>query len=674
MIFRSGRESESNSNLSLPDSMLSTSDNFLLPDGSYFNPDIGLDDESSQDDLIIQHWEPMRDKANEWLAKYGFESISQDDIDSGVAEISAEVGDDEEIISSNKAFLGLLLPMQELAGMKASVEDTTISSRYGNFAEDLLILPHGPGQTYHFTRNTSLTADMSYLDVPKLRLAIDIRPMRMGHSHTNDGKAALIGQRNEWIPFDSPIKGIYEIFSLYQDVNLGLKRDKRFPYLPQSLGGYGKPIPFREPSNFERFNRAFKQGTFAELNREIVRRTIVFLHNESLGFEQDRDPLLGHIVRFESQYHDWIKNRSIYAPVTRLDIPDKLLRHKAGQLTRNRVVNNALIRLAAEGRLITESKLAIALEHNALCDALLGSETIADFKSRRDKAISEWRTLSLYSLESYGFIKKLSLQGYGLKPLRAVEILRFISLVKEKRYNLKALLRDENFYWPEAMTEVYAHGPMMVHFRCYPRTKAGAFTFAEHEWDIPAIDTSEDDRLTDLENWLRNGAVGPQPTAMVNDDDEIVNQSRSDAIIALVTEDRNLCREINRVKGSPVFRVPVEWYYRSVAFGDADSPWVSKVKEWYPSFDVQEIIDSGSVESAEEHYFLFGVKSKTRMRQPFNIRREEGIDPLYFEEDDSPNGYDPPPGRPDFFDRRNILGLRSRRKRTFRRVSNLPMV
>lgn len=648
---------------SLPDSPRNVG--FVLPDGSYFDPDFGLEETSFKDDVYEQSWYGLRDQANEWLERYGFEPINQDDIDNVVSEISAEVGDDEEIVSSNKAFLGLLLPMQQLAGMKVSIEDTSISNRYGNFAEDLIVLPHGPGQTYHHARNNSRWQDMSYLDVPKLRLAIAIRPGRMGHSHTNDGKAALVGQRNFWIPFSSPIKGIYEVFSLFQDINLGLKRDKRFAYLPQSLGGYGKPIPFMEPSNFERFNSSFKQGQFAELNREIVRRTVFYLHNEALGFEQARDPLLGHIVRFESQYHDWIKNRSIYAPVTRVDMPDSIARFKAGSITSDRVMNNALVRLAAEGRLVTETKLSVALEHNELCNALLGSETIPEFKARRDQKIAEWRSLSLYSLETYGFIKKLSLHGLGTMKLRPVEILRFISLIREKRYNLKSLLREEYFYWPEAMKEVYDHGPMKVHFNANPKVWGG-WTLAEHEWDIE-LDTKESDNLDQLEEWVRSGGEGPQPTAVVADDDAIVRMAKPDHIIVLITEDRNLCREINRTKGCPVFQVPTEWYLRDCYFGNGDRPWVGKVKEWYPSFDIQELEDLGSIESADSAYIFMGVKSKRVISQPLNIFRDEGIDPLDFEEDEDLDPYALPQGGVKFFDRRNILGLRKRHKRNYRR-------
>lgn len=640
---------------------------FSTPNGEEFDPDFGLEfltPHERKHEEILSRWNSLRSQADKRLAKYGYAPISKQDLAVPVKFIASEVGDDEEVVSNSKAFVGLLPVFHELAGMKVSEEDTSISPRFGNLAEDLVVLPDGYYQVYHNTRNTSSERDMAYLDVPKLRLAIDIRPGRMDHSSTNDGKASLVGSRNAWIPRDSPIKGIYEIFSLYQDVNLGLLRDKRFAYLPQSLGGYGKPIPFSEPSNFERFNLSFKQGKFAELNREIVRRTIVYLHNESLGFKQDRDPLLGHIVRFESSFHDWIKNKSIYAPTTWLDIPEELGKYSAGKLTDDRAVNAALLRLASEGRLVTESKLSIAVEHNELCKALLSSETISDFKSRRDRKIAEWRSLSLYSLKGYGLIKELRLEGYGLRPLKPIELLRFTSLVKDKRYNLKSLLRDENFFWPEAMKEVYDRGPMKVHFTAAPKVQFGR-TYAEHEWDI--IDTEEINALEDLENWVRNGCVGKQPRAIINDDDDIIRTSNPNSLVMIITEDRRLCREVNRVVGCPVIRVPVEWYYRSLYFGEADQPWVGAFRDRFPSADIQVQEDTGSIKSFEELFFKDGVMASKRIEQPFNIFKPLGQkDPIRIEEsmnfDDSP-----PPGRPEIYDRRNLLKQHGRVKRNYRR-------
>nr|UYL94521.1 MAG: hypothetical protein [Leptosphaeria biglobosa narnavirus 4] len=641
---------------------------FLIPDGSQFDPDFGLDlftcdgDSKLVDDLLPE----IRRRADDVLHRYGFVPITDADLKKPVFEISAEVGDDEESVSSSKPFLALLPVIHEMAGMKVSWKDTSINSRFGNLAEDLVFLPDGYYQTYHNTRKTSSARDMAYLDVPKLRLAIDIRPMRMDHSGTNDGKTGLVGSRNSWIPFDSPIKGIYEIFSLYQDINLGLLRDKKFAYLPTQLGGYGKPIPFMEPSNFERFNKAYRQGTYSTLHREIVRRTIVLLHNDSLGFEVERDPLLAHIVRFESSFHDWIKNRSIYAPTTWLDIPEDLARFQAGRVTSNRQMNSALQRLASDGDLVTEKQLQVAIEHNELCAALLGSENMSSFKKKRDSKIAEWRKLSMYNLESLGLIKELSLEGYGLRELRPVEILRFHSLTRDKGKELKNILRDEAYYWPEALEHVYSKGPMKVSFMCFPQTRSG-FTVAEsRRYDVE--DTEEDLLEKDkLIEWVRKGCIGPMPTKLVNDDETLIHQADGSKLICLITDDKALCREMNRRKGCPVVRVPVDWYYRSLYFGNADQPWVGFIRKQVPGYEIQCLEDTGAIKAFEELYFKDGVLAKRRIRQKMNIFKKIGEkDPIQMEE--SEDFSDEPPVRsiiPLLYDGKNVLKKRKDHKRSF---------
>jgi len=644
---------------------------FAVPDGTEFDPDFGLDniardgDTERIDELIPE----LRLRADKVLARYGFVPISDADLKKPVFEISAEVGDDEESVSSSKPFIALLPVIHELAGMVVSWKDTSINPRFGNFAEDMVFLPDGYYQTWHNTRKTSSARDMSYLDVPKLRLGIDIRPMRMDHSGTNDGKTNLVGSRNAWIPYNSPIKGLYEIFSLYQDMNLGLLRDKKFAYLPTVLGGFGKPIPFAEPSNFERFNKSFRQGMYSTLHREVIRRTVVILHNDSLGYQVERDPLLAHIVRFESSFHDWIKNKSIYAPTAWLDIPDNLNGFIAGRVTANRALNSALQRLASDGELISETQLRVAVEHNDLCNALLGADSIADFKAMRDVKVAEWKKLSMYNLINMGYIKELSLEGYGLREIRPVEILRFQSLVRDKGKELRNILRDEAYYWPEALKQVYDRGPMKVDFRIYPQTKWG-FTVGESKrYDIE--DTEEDLHQREaLREWLRSGATENMPTKLVNDDEAIIHSARGDRLILLITDDKQLCRELNRRKGCPVLRVPVDWYYRSLYFGEADHPWMEFARRKIPGYEIMEMEDSGSIKSFEETYFKDGCLAARKIRQRLNIfKTNQERDPVEMEE--SYNFSDGPPTEDLsrlLYDSRNVLKTRKDRRKTYRRV------
>jgi hypothetical protein len=639
---------------------------FAVPDGTFFDPNFGLDCAQDGDTERIDRALPgLVEEGNKILQKYGFEPISQADVVKPIHEISSEVGDDEECYSNNKAFIALVPVMHMRAGMKISWKDTSINSRFGNFAEDLVLLPDGYYQTYHNARKTSSHFEMAYLDVCKLRLAIDIRPMRMDHSGTNDGKAAMVGSRNAWIPFNSPIKGIYEIFSLYQDINLGFIRDKKFAYLPQQLGGYGKPIPFMEPSNFERFNKAFRQGTYASLHREIVRRTIVWLHNESLGFEQEKDPLLSHIVRFETSFHDWIKNKSIYAPVTWLEIPDYLSQYIAGRTSEDKRKNTAMQRLAADGDLVTEQQLEIAVEHNELCRSLLGEENVASFKKKRDEKIAEWKKLSIYSLLQMGQIRELRLEGLGLRELRPIEILRFHSLVRDKGKALKMALRDEAYYWPEALRAVYERGPMSVSFSCAPLTRVG-FTIAERRVDMEDPEEGPKEH-EELREWLRKGARGKMPTKLVNDDIPLIEEAQESSLVVIVTDDKALCRDMNRIKGCPVFRVPCEWYFRSLYFGEADQPWLAYCRKNFPAFLTQSMIDTGSVTSFEETYFKDGVLSSKKIRQPLNIFKEPGVkDKIDMEEserfDDGPPEGDP---RTFLYDRKNVLRSRPQRRKAY---------
>jgi len=626
-----------------------------------FDPDFGLEEcerEPTSPTKLVR-------ESNKWLKRYGYEPLTVSDFRKEVHYISSEVGDDEETASDNKAFIALQLVNHQMYGMKVSVEDTSISSRFGNFAEDLIILPDGYGQTYLNVRKTGRTEDMSFLDVPKLRLGIDIRPMRMDHSGTNDGKAAMVGSRLQWIPLNSPFRGTYEVFNLFQDVNLGLIRDKKFPYLPSSLGGYGKEPPFRNEKNLERFIKAFKQGSHSELIRNIVNRTVNFLSDLSDGKDPPKDPLLSHIVRFQSSFHDWIKGKSIYAPVTWLDVPTEVGKHRVARLGDSSLQDEVLIRLLAEKRLVTENQLQVAVEHNELCKSLLGAENVLISKKIRDEMRMKWNSFSVFSLENYGMIEEITLDSnrLWLKKLRDIDVSLFFKLVKEFRYNLRFILGKEFVYWPEAMDEIYERGPMKVHFQMSPLTKMGNRGFAAErsEFSSDYEDIEEKDAIDQLETWLRGSCKGPVPTTVLNDDTAIINECSKHPFNIIITDDIKLCKEANRKVG-PIFRVPTRWYYESTYFG-VSQHWSEYLEMKTPGKTWTEHSDSGSIKSFEELNFRDGVLLSRPARQSFSvfktINEKDGVILSEFEDYDKTGP--PADAHTYFFDRSNILRLRNPR-------------
>jgi len=504
---------------------------FKLPSGvkrsvKSFNPNFGLDSDWGQPQSYEAD-ERLEEKCNNFLSRYGYTRLESKDYASDPEYISSEVGDDEQTISDSKSFIAYQCVFTQLMGMRVSWEDTCVSSRFGNFAEDMIVVPDGYGQTYLHARNTNSWEDMSFMDIPKLRLAIDIRPMRMDHSSTNDGKAAMIGSRQAWLPMSSVLKASYEVFSLYQDVNLGLIRDKKFPYIPQSLGGYGKVYPFNNPDNLIRFCHAYKQGQHSLLIGNIITRCVDFLELKSRGKDPAKDPLLSHVVRFQSAFHDWIKGRSVYAPVTWIDVPPEVALHSAGKLGKHPTLDAVFGRCLAERKLLSEQQLQIAVEHNELCKALLKTESIQSFKKLRDEARLRFNNLSIFSLENYGMIREITLdQTRDCLLTDNRKIAKFQALVRDARYNLRFSLSEEDVYYPEAMDSIYKTGPMSVQFTFNPRNKIGGLSFAAQSRDYAndTEDTEERSSVDDLVSWLRTDRdVKTLPRTAINDVDTIIH-------------------------------------------------------------------------------------------------------------------------------------------------------
>lgn len=640
---------------------------FPLPEGThpsfggYFDPDFGLGDVGGSPIPVGETTE----LANECLVRFGFSAIDDSDINLSERNISSEVGDDEIEVSNSKLSVALNMTFSKLLGMQESRKDTCINTRYGNFCEELIVLPDGYDQTYQKVRNTSSYEDMSFIDVPKLRLAVNIRPMRMEHSATNDGKAGMVGSRLKWLPNSNPMKIVYELFSLFQDVNLGITSDKKFAYLPTELGGYGKPLAFSRASNFEAFASAFKHGAHAPVVRTIIRRANKFMEATSKGSRPKPDLLLNHVSRFSTSFHDWVKGHSIYAPTAWIDIPPELEEYRVGELGISSVKDDIFSRCIAEGMLVTESKLQVVVEHNHLCRALVGAQTIPEFRKTREDAIKLWRNLSVFGQETYGLIKEINPDQTEFRRLRDHEISFFYKQVEERKGLLKALFRHEPVYRREAIDRVYREGPMFVHFKMTPRNKIGGMQFVNQtRFREDFVDSEDRQAERETLEWVQGDMRGEIPRRIINDDHAIIEfvSKQIGKGVVVVTDDLELCRRANARTKVPVFRVPCEWYYRCVYFGENEAPWMDFLRR-KTQIDWVQIEDSGSLVSCEENFFHNGVMLSKARRQPFSMYKRMGEkDPSILIE--SENFTDDPPGNPDdyVYDRHRRISKRYRKE------------
>lgn len=629
---------------------------FACPQGQAFDPDFGLEDEDESFRPFPEG--EIRQEASNVAKRYGYELDDKHVVHS----LAAEVGDDELIVSNNLTYLCYVVVFLQRMGMVVSWEDTSINSRFGNFAEDLVMLPDSYYQTYHNARNRSDFRDMSYIDTCKIRLTTDIRPMRMNHSSTNDGKASMIGKRQSWIP-PGWWRIRYDVFSLFQDINLGLMRDKKFAYIPESLGGYGKRIPFDNASNMERAISTFRQGTYARLLRSIVRRTSNWYDDMAEGKNPPPDELLQFVSRFTSGWHDWVKGNSIYSPVTWVNIPERVSGYRVENPHQTPAKTDVVSRLLKTGHLVPESKVMVVHEHNEFVSELTGKKNTLELRDSIASKRKEWKNnMSLFSLEAYGYIKELTLDNEGYQPLIDIETQRFLRTVdRQALWNLKVQLRKEPVYWRSVIDDLYEVGPMKVPMRIYPRYR-GNLLFADQELKTNIIDTEELHQDDELVEWLEHGGSGPPPRIIVNDDNSLIQEisEREEQYFSIVTDDRKLCSDANRKTGKPIFRVAVEWYIRALYFSDNPNPWEKFLfhrtgRYW------STLVDDGSVRSFEEQYFLDGVMLRKKVRHPLDENAEERFQvKLEIEESDDYSD-NPPDASPTSFlyDYRRILALKA---------------
>jgi hypothetical protein len=596
-------------------------DEFVLPDGSIFDTSIGLD--KGLPSRRFQGYETFMRCTRERLLRYGRRPKKVEVFH----HIGAEVGDDEIGVSTTPEFAAAELTVfSEFLGMKISESDTSINPRFGNYAEDLVIVPDGYEQTYRHAQQTSDFKNMAFLDVPKLRLAIDIRPGRMEHSSTNDGKAGMLGSRLAWLPRSSPVRCMWEVFNLMQDINLGLIRDEKFAYLPTALGGYGKPVPFGDPRNFEAFCVRYKQGTHAGLARELVRRTIRRFEEYNIEHRYNTDEVLSAVSRLQSSWHDWIKGKSLYAPTCWLEAPPEVHQYRVAKHGKDVRIDSALRRLQSEGLLVTESDLAIAYEHNLLCQYLLGADTHSEFLAIRKKARESWLNLSTFSLRLYGYLEKLGVDQSLQTELLPNEYGTFYTFVTKSKLHLRSFLRQENFYDAKAKDIVYVNGPMKVRIPLFPKvTQQG-----RRYWFEPTVDRMDDiqtkEEFQQLLDWVKNDPENnPLPSRRALDDDPFIigdiQAGPQEAGYCIITDDIRLCREAFNTTRKWIVRVPVKWYYMDTYYGNGDEPWLERCNRRFPFVEWRTLQDTGSIESYEEIGFRDGEPIEWPAYRPFLMDR-----------------------------------------------------
>jgi hypothetical protein len=579
------------------------------------------------------------------------------------AYIGAECGDDEIAISQNRRFLTTLLAWHPKLGMKLSEKDTSISSRFGNYAEDLVTIPRYYENSYMTSSRNGHVEDMAHFDVPKIRLLIPVCPMRPDHSGTKEGKSSMMGARVLWTPSRGLCKPFMELASLYQDASLGLHKAAKPAYLPQQLGGLGKFAPFNNPDNARDYFQWWKGGTRYEFTMYVIEKLHDFITEYREKGSAKADPLLTHLVRFSTQFHDWIKNRGVYAPQFWLDRPDWATPYMVANSGESRVTDSVISRLLKSRDLVSEETLQVHMEHLAQCEALVSQQSWEDHMREKKLMLNEWRSLSIYGQTSLGQIVELEYRPtlMNTRYHRSVweQVLDFVKL---RSQDLKGMMLKSPVYSSDVLEKIYSHSSMSASMELNPCAPWSGNRFLVRN---DFADAREVKFHKDLVEWMKDRSQ-PVPQNHIDSDEVIIESAQSGPRLChvIVTDDRALCARLNRRTRCPVVQVPVIWYHKDLYYGECEFPWIAALEQRFPDWTINPIQDDGSVTAFEESHYRDGVGFVERKRaRIFPLRGGEGtfnyVPALTPIEDWNPIGLRWPSVN-HLYDRWNGLNLRGR--------------
>jgi hypothetical protein len=455
-------------------------------------------------------------------------------------------GDDLIGLGTQHTLLMLFSLVPVLTGMPLSLPDTSFDPFIGTYTESVFVKPNSMFQTWHNTRRNFET-DTSVIDVPKIRTLIGVRSTRLKASETHEGRIGVLENTlNAWDRHPR-LFYIQQVCKLFQDVNLGYN-GQRPVYLPKVLGGLGGKIPFDTGENLLTYFKRYKRGRTLPILGDLIRRACIFSKKMEKG-EVYFDPLLSRLARLESNFHDWIKGKTLFIPEYRAEIPPEIHNQRLFKASDLRFTENqAASRLINRG-LTTQSAIEVAVEHNQNTELLLCQGNYLDMKRGLERLRKE---LKKSNSNWIGVITKTVLE-FNLErdesPLSGEEISYFLSI--DRKILRRSLLRDEAFFKEEVLDGFYARNNMACAIELWPYYRQIRVIPDWGDGDPP-----EWEKKT-LEYFL-NERKGDLPTFLINDDEEIIRRVSESKVMNLViiTDDRKLVERAQSTFDGMCFFVP----------------------------------------------------------------------------------------------------------------------
>jgi len=224
-----------------------------------------------------------------------------------------EVGDDRTDASrcAYKLALGLIC-QEQVFHMETSESDTFISPRVWNFCEITNGVPADLTETFDYCRKNDDFAKLAFVDVPPLRIILDVTKGDGSHSSTASGKASMLASRLR-TPRNSMLR-VLNLASFMQDGMLRTSMSSDPKYLPRIMGGSGARALFDSPENLYLYTLAYKGGRCNRVYGSATRELQACLRELSLS--RATMPVLCKMLGDRQEYLHGTYSNMIFAPKT----------------------------------------------------------------------------------------------------------------------------------------------------------------------------------------------------------------------------------------------------------------------------------------------------------------------------------------------------------------------
>jgi len=222
-----------------------------------------------------------------------------------------EVGDDRvDYTNDPRKACSAIVSQEQVVGMVTSYPDTNLSTKLWNFCEVTSFVPLHPDQSFDRCRKVGEFEDLGFIDVPPLRILLDVSKGDRSHSSTSVGKATMLGSRMR-TPRTEFLSD-FHLASYLQDGLLRTSRSTEPKYLPQIMGGSGCRALFGDPTNLHLYVHAYRNGRCQRIYGSATRE----LRQSLSSLEEGRVimPILNRRLRDRQEYLHGTYAEKIFIP------------------------------------------------------------------------------------------------------------------------------------------------------------------------------------------------------------------------------------------------------------------------------------------------------------------------------------------------------------------------